>query len=78
VTTASGAVTAGDQARASTYCGGGWSGHHDDPSARTVRTVGSAITAMAVPSWMGRQSVSRAMVDSNMLTSNPPNSLQCG
>jgi len=44
-----------------------------------VRAVVSAITAMAVPSRMGRQSASRAIVeataDSITLASNPPNSL---
>ena len=47
-------------------------------SARSARAVVSAITAMAVPSWMGRQSVPRATVeamgDSSTLASNPPNS----
>jgi len=55
------------------------SGTTTTPSAHMVRAVVSAITAMAVPSRMGRQSASRAIVeataDSITLASNPPNSL---
>jgi hypothetical protein len=47
-------------------------------AARLARAVASAITAIALPSWMGRQSVSSAAVEATALSrtfaSNPPNS----
>ena len=53
--------------------------HHDHPVGAYGTGGGLGLTAMAVPSRMGRQSASRAIVEATAdfitLASNPPNSL---